>query len=293
MVVDVGAASASITPIHDGLVLRKGVQRSPLAGNYISNQIRLLFSQSQPQIPLTPHYLISSKSPVDAGQPPVATYRTFPTGTEPHLSFRHLQEERVLTEFKESVVAVWPGPGKLGGHSPEGIPNVELARAHQGKPFEMPDGWNQLFSSVDRYRPVESLFDAKMALTDSGPAPTAPPHQQQQQNPPPSAQTITECIRAALAAVETDIRPHLLSSIVVTGGTSLIHGFTERLNYELTTAYPGSRVRIHAPGPLPERKFGSWIGGSILASLGTFHQMWISKREYEEHGAQIIEKRCK
>jgi actin-related protein len=32
-----------------------------------------------------------------------------------------------------------------------------------------------------------------------------------------------------------------------------------------------------------ERRFGSWIGGSILASLGTFHQMWISKKEYEEH----------
>lgn len=57
--------------------------------------------------------------------------------------------------------------------------------------------------------------------------------------------------------------------------------------------YPGPRVRVYAPGQVVERKYASWIGGSILGSLGTFHQMWISKKEYEEHGPNIIEKRCK
>ena len=57
--------------------------------------------------------------------------------------------------------------------------------------------------------------------------------------------------------------------------------------------YQGSRVRLHSPGNLVERKYASWVGGSILASLGTFHQMWISKKEYEEQGSMIVEKRCK
>jgi actin-like protein 6A len=35
-----------------------------------------------------------------------------------------------------------------------------------------------------------------------------------------------------------------------------------------------------------------FIGGSILGSLGTFHQMWMSKAEYEEHGASIVQKKC-
>ena len=55
---------------------------------------------------------------------------------------------------------------------------------------------------------------------------------------------------------------------MVTGGTSLIAGFTERLNQELMATFPGTRVRIQAPGNLAERRFGSWIGGSILASFG-------------------------
>jgi actin-related protein len=34
-----------------------------------------------------------------------------------------------------------------------------------------------------------------------------------------------------------------------------------------------------------------WIGGSILASLGTFHQMWMSKKEYEESGVRLLSKK--
>ena len=281
LVVDVGASTISITPVHDGLILKKGTTRSPLAGNFISQQLRLLFSTQQPSIPLTPHYLIKSKTPVDAGAPSQAALRTFPLGTEPHYSFHNFQEERVLTEFKESVVATWPGPGRLGGHSPSGGTNLDTARQHPGKPFEMPDGWNQLFPALDRYRPIEAMFDAKMAFTDSS-------------NPPPSpSQTIIALIQSSLSQIDIDIRTIMLSHIVLTGGSSLFSGFAERLQQELTALYPGSKVRIAASSNPVERKFGSWIGGSILASLGTFHQMWISRKEYEEQGAGIVEKRCK
>jgi actin-related protein len=40
-----------------------------------------------------------------------------------------------------------------------------------------------------------------------------------------------------------------------------------------------------------ERRFGVWIGGSILASLGSFQQMWLTKAQYEDLGAAKAEKR--
>lgn len=265
------------------MILKRGVQRSPLGGEYISSQIRALFKANSPQpITITPHYLISSKSPVEAGQPPQATYKTFPPERAPDASYRTLLEDRILSEFKESVVQVWPGPNKLGAPGPNGIPNEDVAKTSPGRPFEFPDGYNQVFG-VDRFRPVESLFDAKAAIPDPDsplPAPT-------------QAQTIPELIKSALNGVDVDIRPHLLANVVVTGASSLLYGFTDRLNQELMQTFPGPRVRISAPGNTSERRFGSWIGGSILASLGTFHQLWISKKEYEEHGPNIIEKRCK
>ena len=33
-------------------------------------------------------------------------------------------------------------------------------------------------------------------------------------------------------------------------------------------------------------------GGSILASLGSFNQMWMSAQEYAEHGPGLIHRRC-
>jgi actin-related protein 4 len=135
--------------------------RSPLAGRFVSQQIRLLFAKSQPPVPLVPHYLISSKTPVDAGAPANAVYRKF--DVPPHESFRQFEEERVLTEFKESVVQIWTGPGRLGG-SLNGLPNEEVAKSLPGRPFEMPDGWNQVFGP-ERFTVAEGIFDAKMALT--------------------------------------------------------------------------------------------------------------------------------
>ncbi len=41
-----------------------------------------------------------------------------------------------------------------------------------------------------------------------------------------------------------------------------------------------------------ERKYSVWIGGSILASLSTFEEMWISKEEYNETGVAIVHKKC-
>jgi hypothetical protein len=55
---------------------------------------------------------------------------------------------------------------------------------------------------------------------------------------------------------------------------------------EITTLAPSSmKVKIVAP---PERKYSVWIGGSILASLSTFQQMWIAKSEYDESGPSIV-----
>merc|ERR1712135_98232 len=54
---------------------------------------------------------------------------------------------------------------------------------------------------------------------------------------------------------------------------------------EITALAPSTiKIKIIAP---PERKYSVWIGGSILASLSTFQQMWITKQEYDECGPSL------
>lgn len=62
------------------------------------------------------------------------------------------------------------------------------------------------------------------------------------------------------------------------------------MHKEIATLAPSTmKVKDIAP---PERKYSPWIGGSILASLSTFQQMWISKREYDESGPSIVHRKC-
>ena len=80
-------------------------------------------------------------------------------------------------------------------------------------------------------------------------------------------------VQAALTAVDVEVRPLLLNNIVLTGGGSLLDKLAERLHSELSALYPNPRVRVNASNLVTDRKYGSWVGGSILASLGTFHQV--------------------
>jgi actin beta/gamma 1 len=82
----------------------------------------------------------------------------------------------------------------------------------------------------------------------------------------------------------------LYQSVLLSGGTTLFQGFQNRLAAEVQRFTPEQvRAKVLAPN---ERQFSVWIGGSILGSLTTFRQMWISADEYHEMGPSIVHRKC-
>lgn len=73
------------------------------------------------------------------------------------------------------------------------------------------------------------------------------------------------------------------------------HAFPDRLREEIEAIVhrhtPGWRVKVTSPN-ITERAICSWLGGSILGSLGTFQDMWISRKDYEEFGSAIVNRKC-
>jgi len=81
-----------------------------------------------------------------------------------------------------------------------------------------------------------------------------------------------------------DCFSELLPNIVLSGGSTLFPGLSERLQKEFSKLVGDQKFKIIAP---PERRYSTWIGGSILASLPSFTE-WQSKQEYDEGGPLII-----
>ena len=89
---------------------------------------------------------------------------------------------------------------------------------------------------------------------------------------------------------DIDLRKDFFNNIIVSGGNTMCEGFVNRLKKEMSALAPGRmRTKIVAP---PERNYNVWIGGSIVASLSTFQDMWISKEEYDEFGPSITHQKC-
>ena len=53
----------------------------------------------------------------------------------------------------------------------------------------------------------------------------------------------------------------------------------------------GYKTRMVSVG-VSERALCPWLGGSIVASLGSFHEVWVTLQEYNECGTSVIDRKC-
>jgi actin, other eukaryote len=146
---------------------------------------------------------------------------------------------------------------------------AEAAPEEPAAEFELPDGV-VMHVGRERYQCPEALF-----------APGLMGHHD------------TPGVHALLAATvercDVDVRRDLYDNVVLSGGTTMYPGLAARLQRELEALVPHGRIGIVAP---PERKYSVWIGGSILASLATFQNQWVTKADYDENGPGIVHAKC-
>ena len=151
----------------------------------------------------------------------------------------------------------------------------EMAKYNSGgigeRSFEMPDG-SVINVGNEVFRCNEALFQPSLIGKEFD-----------------GADKLTfESIKSA----EIDVRKDLYENIVLSGGSTLITGLPERLTKEVKALAPqnmSSRVKVYNP---VDRKYSVFLGGSVLASIPSFNQMWITREEFQEQGPSIVHRKC-
>ncbi len=137
------------------------------------------------------------------------------------------------------------------------------------KSYKLPDG-QVITIGNERFRCPEVLFQPSLIKMESA--------------------GIHETCYNSIMKCDVDIRKDLYANTVLSGGSTMYPGIADRMQKEMSAlAPPTMKIKIIAP---PERKYSAWIGGSIIASISSFQQMWISKQEYDESGPSIVHRKC-
>ncbi|TKX20908.1 actin-like protein 5 [Elsinoe australis] len=171
--------------------------------------------------------------------------------------FHTSAEKEVVRGLKEKMSYIALDPRReekewtsLGGRGAEG----------KWVDYTLPDG-QKIKLGPERFRAPEILFDPDIIGLEY--------------------QGIHQIVVDAIGRTDMDLRKALYGNIVLSGGATLTKGFGDRLLHEVQRlAVKEMRIKIFAP---PERKYSTWIGGSILAGLSTFRKMWVSIDDWREN----------
>mmetsp|Transcript_15128 Transcript_15128/g.43703 ORF Transcript_15128/g.43703 Transcript_15128/m.43703 type:complete len:419 (-) Transcript_15128:193-1449(-) len=143
--------------------------------------------------------------------------------------------------------------------------------------YRLPDG-REVTLTDERWQTPEALFDPSLVGFETG------------------TLGVAGMVWNSITRCDIDVRRTLLNNVVLSGGSTLFPGFTDRLTDELRRfAPPASQgnVRVvqrkHEHG---DQRFAVWRGAQVFAGLRTMSEdQWISREEYDEFGVQLVHDR--
>jgi actin-like protein 6A len=267
LVLDSGATGTVAATVYDGFVLKRTVVRSPLGGNVLDYQVLQAVEAALDGSPVRPRFQFVKKRdatgalkavPVEAAVGGGGSSSSGSASGSVHASVLAAAKRRIARDIKEEHFCV-----------PHTAYNATLAGAIPTAVYELPDG-TPVSLGTCRYSIPELLMNP-------GPLEDA------------MMTSVPDVVLECLQKTPVDVRRAAAAQLLLTGGNTCIDGFQQRLNLELTSKLASKliKVRQHIPTPI-ERRSAGFMGASVLGSLGSFQQLWISKKMYETRGAEAL-----
>ncbi|SCU98311.1 LADA_0H12090g1_1 [Lachancea dasiensis] len=319
LVVDIGHDVSSVCPVVDGMTLSKSSARNFLAGKFLN---KLIENHLKPK-ELIPLFKVAQRRPefkpknfdfeISSSVIDFANSRGFLQECKETLlqvapSDSPKLEAELDSMSKRSIEAPWGEHIVFDSKTRFSFAEQLFKPSTDGMPDNWPrsngvvETWHNDYVPMKRAKPNVGNKERE-ETAESTPAP------EEIKAEPTGSSTINEngkrsldesqensgliaglgdLVNTAITATDVDLRATLAHNLIISGGSSSIPGLTDRLMAELNKKLPALKFRILTAGHLRERQSKAWLGGSILSSLGTFHQLWVGKQEYEEVGAERL-----
>ncbi|OBA22413.1 actin-domain-containing protein [Metschnikowia bicuspidata var. bicuspidata NRRL YB-4993] len=320
LVIDVGSAVASVTPILDGIIQQKSSFHSKYAGDFLSlHCLRSLEAKlSAPGTQLDYTKLMPSQFQTSALSESFKQY---------HVT------QHLLGHFKHTMLSTAEAPPGM----PASNSYYPLAPHQRPALFQLPDGTHVSYTDQELTNLTEPLFVPHAyplaGLTLPEPAFNKAGSHGVSNLALFSIKNLEAAFLASMGSESqganasarfNEILRQLFSSTLITGGTALVPGFADRVCGDLSRTAPQllpgyivtgsyklyiSPLRNHNTGSLNDifdKKFGAWLGAANLASMlrentetesssmGIALDNWfVSKADYEEMGEDLIAEKFK
>ncbi|EDO14677.1 hypothetical protein Kpol_282p4 [Vanderwaltozyma polyspora DSM 70294] len=323
LVVDIGHDVASVSPVIDGMTLSKSSMRNFISGRFINEKIKEFLKPRE----IIPLFEVKQRKPEFIKKTfDFPIHQSVYDYANDHGIFQECKETLCQIAPTAALDKMAPELESLAKRSYETLWKEDIVfdnvtrysfAEHLFVPKEesMPEGWpvskdgivetwHNDYVPLKRNKPAVSSKTDKENTEEPTPVPSKEGEEStpsdktndsgkrpmESENPTESSVIpgIVDLIESSIMATDVDLRASLAHNIVLTGGTSCIPGFSDRLMLELNKKLPALKFRVLTTGQTRERQYQAWLGGSILSSLGTFHQLWVGKQEYEESGADRL-----
>ena len=264
LVFDSGHNSTIAVPINDGYALQKCVVKNHIAGDYLTQLLENELMKKN--VNINPFYTFKRIKDSDKFK---TEYIAEEKRNSYDTSYYNFWKRQIIRDLKETNLVISDEPLIYNSEKDEFKFTKMIP---QESSYDLPDG-NVINLVEERSTILERIF-----------------------NPIKDVEGFNgyhQMVNDSISKADLEIKKELYSNIFLCGGNTLFKGFAERFQKQITNSNKQIiKLKIITHPSNTERKFSTWIGGSILSSLGTFHQLWLSKAEFEENGADIVERKC-
>eukprot|EP00605_Chrysophyceae_sp_TOSAG23-4_P001243 GSChrysophyteH1.ASY1.ANO1.1354.1 assembled CDS len=288
LVCDFGGSGSTITPVHDGWIDTKGLNRCAVGGTFMDSHILEMLHKWKPNKPPLPLFRLQKEFSPNGGSIISCTPKDEKLFKNCHPTYHAFMNLQMAREMKQTISRV----------ADTALTESTTAQLRDCTPlhqYELPDG-TMIDVGLERFACGELYFDSdplnwnskvlgslRLGIDDL-------PKRISSSN-----DNFAKLVADSFYRCDGDVQQHLLTNIVVTGGGATLDDLPERLRLEVESiikvAAPAVDVKTISCSP-NERSLCPWLGGSILGSLSSFKEIAVSKKDYQEYGPSIVDKKC-